>query len=1035
VRLTLFPKLLLAFLALSLPPVLWLSLDAARRVAAVGEEAVHLSVEVLDAKAKQSLELQAFGLAEQVSRFLEERIQDLRILADLPKDPQAFLFFCQSRTGEIWTRRRDPGGGVQEYRHRLPLYAEVSWIAPDGREVFRVDRDWMAPHRELRDVSAPDGTTFGVETYFGEAVAAGAGGVYVGRLVGRHVGKAEQLAGAATPEEAVGGAEYGGHVRFALAVREAGDLRGVVALALDHRHLMEFTQHVLPLSRERVVFPSYLSGNYAFLFDDRGWIITHPKFWDLPGLDPQGRWVPAYSPASTPEDVEAGRIPFNLDEAGFVHPNYPLVAQAVRAGRSGVTRTFNVAGVDKVMAYAPIYVRPGPGESPLVFGGVTIGALTEAFHREAAETGRTIAEASRGTLRTALWLAWGLGLAILGAAFGLSRAIAGPVHTMAQMARRIAGGDLSARVERYPRDEVGDLARALNRMGELLEEKEVRLGESLRELQRSRDDAHAYAERLGEELATLSHIQSISRFLGTTFDREELLRIIVRTCVEGLGFDRVLLYVLEREGRELRCAAVHGFSPPDEERVLATPFDLGRHDCVPVRVARTGEAVHVADVAAAADLSPLDRRLAQAGGTSSFVYVPMKSRDAVVGVLGADNAVTGRPIPEHRLGALQIVAGQAARAIERARLYEEATRARAFIEAVVDSLASGLVTLGADGRVLTVNPYAERALGLHEAAARGKPLDACGIDPGLARWAGMLAAQGSAPGGQEGQGPEEFEVDTPRGRRAFTWVPSRFEAEGGPGLILQFRDVTEERALSQVLERVDRLASLGRMAAGVAHEVRNPLTGIALLLDDLHDRLPPGEDRSLAARALQEIERLEGIVQGLLAYARVDRMERRSCPVEQLLEQSLFLLKKQARTQGVRVALQLEPDLPPLDGDPEKLKQALLNLYLNALQAMPDGGELRVSARKSGGEVELRVEDTGPGVPPGEADRIFEPFYSLRSGGTGLGLSIAHTIVSDHGGHIALESPSGGGAAFCLRLPAAAGAEPAPRAEGQGARG
>lgn len=1026
-RLTLFPKLLLAFLALSLPPVLWLSLDAARRIGAVGEEAVHLSVEVLDAKARQSLELQAFGLAEQVSRFLEERLQDLRILGDLPKDPQAFLFVCQSRTGEIWTRRRDPAGGMQEYRHRLPIYSEVSWIAPDGRELFRVDGAWMAPHRELRDVSSPEGTTFGVETYFGEALGAGPGEVYVGRLVGRHVGKAEQLAGAATPEEAAGGAEYGGHVRFAMAVREGEELLGVVALALDHRHLMEFTQHVLPLSRERVVFPSYLSGNYAFLFDDRGWIITHPKFWDLPGLDPQGRWVTAYSSSSTPEDVEAGRIPFNLDEAGFVHPNYPLVAQAVREGRSGVTRTFNVAGVDKVMAYAPIYVRVGPGESPPVFGGVTIGALTEAFHREAAATGRTIAEASRGTLRTALWLAWGLGLAILGAAFGLSRAIAGPVHTMAQMARRIAGGDLSARVARYPGDEVGDLARALNRMGELLEEKEGRLGESLRELQRSRDDAHAYAERLGEELATLSHIQSISRFLGTTFDREELLRIILRTCVEGLGFDRVLLYVRSENGAQLQCVAVHGFSAADEERVLASPFDLARHDCVAVRVVRTGEPVHVADLASAPDLSALDRRLAEAGGTSSFVYVPMKIRDAVVGVLGADNAVTGRPIPEHRVGALQIVAGQAARAIERARLYEEANQARAFIEAVVDSLASGLVTLGADRRVLTVNPYAARALGLEEAEARGRTLGECGVDPALARWVQVLGERG----GWESQ---EFEVETPRGRRAFTWVPSRFDAEGGTGLILQFRDVTEERAMNRALERVDRLASLGRMAAGVAHEIRNPLTGIALLLDDLHDRLPPGEDRTLAARALQEIERLEGIVQELLAYARVDRMERRSCRVEELLEQSLFLLKKQARTQGVRVVLQAEPGLPPVDGDPEKLKQALLNLYLNALQAMPDGGELRVLARAAAGEVELRVEDTGPGVPSGEVDRIFEPFYSLRPGGTGLGLSIAHTIVSDHGGRIEVTSRPGAGAAFALRLPAAA-SEPAHREAAQEARG
>ncbi|MFU8856160.1 MAG: ATP-binding protein [Deferrisomatales bacterium] len=1009
-RLTLFPKLLLAFLALSLPGLLWLSLDATRRIAAVGEEAVHVSVQVLDDKAKQSLELQAFGLAEQVSRFLEERVQDLRILGELPKDPQAFLLFCRSRTGEVWTRRRDPVGGVQEYHHRLPIYSEVSWIGADGREVFRVDGDWMAPHRSLRDVSTPFRTTYGIETYFQDAVRARPGEILVGRLVGRHVGKAEQLAGAGTPEEAVGGAEYVGHVRFAKAVWEGEELRGVVALALDHRHLMEFTQHVLPLSRERVIFPSYLSGNYAFLFDDRGWIITHPKFWNLPGLDEQGRWVPAFSPSSAPEDVEAGRIPFNLDAAGFVHPNYPEVARAVRDGESGVTRTFNVAGVDKVMAYAPIYVRPGPGESPFVFGGVTIGALTEAFHREAAATGQAIEEASRETLRTGLTLAWALGLAVLGAAFWLSRAIARPVHTMAQMAGRIAGGDLSARVGAIPRDEVGHLALALNRMGELLEEKERRLGESRGELERSRDDAHAYAERLEEQLATLSHIQSISGFLGTTFDREELLQIILRTCVEGLGFDRVLLYVLDPDGERLRCVGVNGFDGAEEARVLSASFEVSRDQGVPVTVVRTGRPIHGAEGGGPTGLSRAGRGVAEGDLSPSSVYVPMKSRDAVVGVLGADSAVTGRPIPEHRVGALQIVAGQAARAIERARLYEEAQRARAFIEAVVDSLGSGLITLGARGEVLTVNRYAQTALGLEEASARGKTLEACGVDRNLPRWVASLGREGIAEAG-------ELEVVTPLGRRTFTWVPSRFEADGGPGLILQFRDITEERDMARTLERVDRLASLGRMAASVAHEIRNPLTGVALLLDDLHDRLPVGADRALAAQALQEVERLEGIIQELLAYARVDRREHRECRLEEVLEQSLFLLKKQAHNQGVRVTFRAAPGLAGVRGDPEKLKQALLNLYLNALQAMPDGGELRVLARATEDGVEVRVEDTGPGVPPEEAERIFEPFYTLRSGGTGLGLSIAYTIVADHGGRIEVERRAGRGATFLVYLP------------------
>ncbi|MHB8764312.1 MAG: ATP-binding protein, partial [Deferrisomatales bacterium] len=562
------------------------------------------------------------------------------------------------------------------------------------------------------------------------------------------------------------------------------------------------------------------------------------------------------------------------------------------------------------------------------------------------------------------------------------------------------------------------LAGAMNRMGELLEEKDGRLRDSLGDLEASRDDARAYGVRLEEQLRILNHIQSISEFLGSTFDREEALRIILRTCVEGLGLDRVALFLLDPDGDRLRCLTTHGFDPAGEAEARARVLSLAADDCVATRVVRTGRPLHVADGSTARELSLLGQEPARAGGATSFVCAPMTIRDAVVGALAADNAVTGRPIPEHRADALQIVAGQAARAVERARLFDEAVRSRAFVQAVVDSLATGLVTLDPAGRILTANPYAQASLGLDGARARGQTLAACGVDSAVAAWVEGLG-QGA------GLEPAEFDLDTPRGRRTFTWVPSRFAADGGEGLIVQFRDITEERALNRTLERVDRLASLGRLAAGVAHEIRNPLTGVSLLLDDLHDRLPSGGDRSLAARALQEIERLETIVQEFLDYARVDRMTRRPVRVADLLDQSLFLVKKQARTQGVEVGLDLggEP-LPPIEADPEKLKQALLNLYLNALQAMGAGGELRVSARADGPEVVVRVEDTGPGIPPEELDRIFEPFYTLRPGGTGLGLSIAHTIVADHGGRLEAASGPGQGAVFTVRLPAAGSGAP-----------
>ncbi len=1010
-RLTLFAKLLLWFLLLSLPPLVWFGVDASRRIARVGEEAVERATQALDEKSSQGLELQALGLAEQIARFLEERVQDLRLLATLPKTPQVFEAFVRERTGELWRRQRSSGGRVLEARFRAPLYAEAAWVGPDGRERFRIEPDGPVPAWRLRDVSRPEGTTYGVEDYFVRALEMPPGEPYVGHVTGWHVSKPEQLAGARTVEEAVGGKEYRGIIRFALAVREGDRVQGVVVLALDHRHLMEFSQHVQPLSAERVVFPSYLSGNYAFLFDDEGWIIAHPKFWDIRGLGPDGRWVPPYTERSSPEAIREGRIPFNLDRAGFVHPNYPLVAREVRAGRSGVTRTFNVAGIDKVMAYAPIPFSHGPYRRYGVFGGVTIGARTEAFHRAAAQTARAIQDASRQTLRTGLLLAWVLGLLVVAASLVTSRAISGPVRTMAFMARRIAGGDLDARVRVRGSDELAGLAGDLNRMARLLGEKEARLRQTLEELRLSRDRAQATAARLEEQLRILNHIQSISEFLGTTFDREAALRIILHTCVHGLGFDRAVLYLLDRErGDLLRAAGVAGFDPAEEVRIHQRPFVIGRHDCLPVRVVRTGRLAYVSHVDSTPGLTPLDRRIAETAGTTSFVYVPMRIRDRVVGVLAADNAHSGRPVPEHLLGPLQIVAGQAARAVERARLYEETQRARAFVETVIDHLASGLVTLDGRGRIRSVNPYARRALGLGDGPLEGKPLEALGLPPEVRGWVEGMLRGGAAE-------PREFAVERD-GLREFVWVPSRFgPGPAGEGLILQFRDVTAERMVRRTLERMDRLASLGRMAAGVAHEIRNPLTGVALLLDDLHDRLRDPADRDLAARALGEIERLEGIVQELLEYARVDAAPKRPCRIAEIVEGSLFLVQKTARNQDVRVERAVREADALVMGAPEKLKQALLNLYLNALQAMPQGGTLRVEVTSEPGRVTVSVSDTGSGIPPEEHDRIFEPFYTLRPGGSGLGLSIAHTIVEDHGGRIELSSEPGQGATFRIVLP------------------
>lgn len=988
-RITLFPKLLIAFLAVSLPPLAWLSIDAAVRIGEVREDAVVQAMRTLDAKAGKTLEMQAVQVAGELERFLAERVADLGVLSAMEKSPAGLSAFAGAKKAALWERARGADGRIAGVYEDVPLYSEIAWIAPDGAEKVRVEGGRAVGAGKLRDVSTPAGTKFGVEEYFAIARMLKPGEVYVSRVTGLHVSKAEQLGSAATIEDAVDGAQYEGYVRLAAPVYTGGKLAGVVALALDHRHLMEFTQHLLPLSTEKTLFPSYQSGNYAFLFDDEGWIVTHPKYWDIRGLDGKGGWVPPYTERSTKAEIEAGRIPFRLDDAGFVDPNYPLVAREVRGARSGVTRTSNVAGVDKVMAYAPVLLPDSVKGRPRLFGGVTIGSQTEGFHAEAVKTGEEIGRAASMTLQTGIYTSLILLAVVAVAAFFISGAVANPIHKLAQMARRISAGDLSARAEVAQDDEVGDLAADLNYMAALLQEKEKRLLASMSELGESRDDARAYAERLEEQLKLFGQIQAMSEVLGTTFDREPVLELLLSSCVGELGFDRAAIYVLGEDRSALNLLAHAGYgdgSAPDG----AIPLD--------------GHSAQARTV--------VERRTLRGGGSGGepfYACVPMVIRDTVMGALRADTARSGKEPTAQAVGALAIVGGQTARAIERARLFEAVTREREFVEAVIDSVATGLITFDHEGRVSSLNPYAMEKLAL-DSSALGKGVAEAGLPAPLAGWIGGMRAG-------EPTEPREMEVEAGGSPLTGVWIPSRFSTAGGTGLIVQFRDVTRERAMSREIERVDRLASLGRLAAGVAHEVRNPLTGVSLLLDDLHDRLKSEGDRELAARALEEIERLEGIVQSMLDFARVGRVTKREVGLSEVVEGSLFLVKRSALSQGIVFAADVPPDLPVIVADPDKLKQALLNFYLNALQAMERGGKLTVAAKAVEGGAEITIADTGSGIPETELDRIFEPFHTLRAGGSGMGLSIAHTIVTDHGGRIEVASKVGEGTVFTVKLP------------------
>jgi len=228
----------------------------------------------------------------------------------------------------------------------------------------------------------------------------------------------------------------------------------------------------------------------------------------------------------------------------------------------------------------------------------------------------------------------------------------------------------------------------------------------------------------------------------------------------------------------------------------------------------------------------------------------------------------------------------------------------------------------------------------------------------------------------------------------------------------------EQRERFRRMSRADRLATIGELAAGAAHEIRNPLTAIRSSLQYLEAKQTDATTKQLLSSALLETARINEIVSALLAFSRPTEIVRERHDLLPTLDESLELVSFQARTQNVAVRRLFPEGSLSVLGDKSQLKQLFLNLFLNAIQAMPAGGTLTVEAlRKDGPKAVVTVADTGEGIPEENLDRVFDPFYTTKKSGTGLGLSICYNIVKSHGGEIEVKSRVGQGATILVSLP------------------
>ncbi len=341
---------------------------------------------------------------------------------------------------------------------------------------------------------------------------------------------------------------------------------------------------------------------------------------------------------------------------------------------------------------------------------------------------------------------------------------------------------------------------------------------------------------------------------------------------------------------------------------------------------------------------------------------------------------------------------------------------------MVDSMAWGWVLMSKSGHIASLNPGAELILGLNAKDLIGKPFEA--LSQSVQMEEGVVPLVSRTLEGQPVTVGRKVNIVTRDGKEvtlSFTTTRLRGFDDETLGVAITFKDLTRSQEITEQMQRTDKLAAMGTLAACLAHEVRNPLgaiKGLAQLLDEAFEDSDP--HRSYTGTMIKEIDRLNSVVTHLLDFSQPGSFDAGSCSIKELVAQALILANLSLRQKKITLHQKLEEGLPEVWGEKRQLIQVLLNLLQNAAQAVDDSGNIEISAQavhtEAGSRVLLKVANSGTPLAPEIQAQIFDPFFTTKKDGTGLGLAITSQIVNAHQGRLFVESENGMNA-FCVELP------------------
>ena len=534
----------------------------------------------------------------------------------------------------------------------------------------------------------------------------------------------------------------------------------------------------------------------------------------------------------------------------------------------------------------------------------------------------------------------------------------------------------------------------------------------------ARGFSQSLADRLfvgGRRIDFRTTVSKAAAILESVTTLPDLLRRFATTIGQAVGTDSVTIYLAQR--KVFRKSYPVSSSPgPVEELTEDSPLVqwlTTHHEPVILE--------ELLRVRGTATTFAIRNELERAGVAAA---VGILSREHLVGIMLLGPRLFGRIYGSTEQTALQVLCGQLAVAIDNAELFTEVQNARIYNEILVQNLTTGVVAADADGHITVFNQEAAQIAGLNT--------------NGVERTVNDLPAplreiiQTTLTSGER---QEDREVELAGGTfaRASSAI---FRGQGGEllGALMVVTDITALKRLELQIRRSDRLASLGTLSAGMAHEIKNPLVSIKTFAQLLPERYHESDFReTFSGLIVHEIDRIDSLVNQLLRFARPAKPLLRPMHVHEILDKTLRLVQHRLYQKEIKVTQKWEAPIDTIRADGDQLEQVFLNFFLNAMDAMKRGGELTVSTETRSGEslithllpedgerneaLHISIRDTGEGIKKEDIARVFDPFFTTKNFGTGLGLSVVHGIIEEHGGQIEVESELAKGTSFHIFLP------------------